>query len=1823
MRVQCWIPAVLAMVLAGMSNLRAEQVAISEIMYHPPGTLPEYIELYNATATVFDVAEWQLTGGVDYTFPAFSDDDPGRTFLKPFERIVLCGVEEAALRAAYRIPPTVRIYGPWTGNLKNSGERITLNDKNGTLICSVEYGDRGHWPLAADGAGYALALQNPDREVDDWRNWAAGSHPGGTPGAAEVQVAETSVASPEVNLTAGGIFVDYGDVWRYNDQNVDLGTAWQSPTYDDSAWPQGPGLLGFEDATLPPPGIRTPFKNSRQLTYYARLKFTYTGSLKNVTLTIDQILDDGAVYYLNGQEIGRPGMPSGTITFTTPAGRTVSDAAVEARAIRTDGSALVKGTNVLAVEVHQVSTSSSDVVFGMRLNISAPVEPSLLINEVLPAGAGIGFVEFYNPGTAPINLRDHYLTDDPCNLQKFRIAEDVMVPAGGLAAVGFTESGLMPASPVKVYLVDVNGVTVINAISAAMALDGRSIGRKPTGGASWFLFSDPTRGTPNVSFSGSTVQLHLNEVHFRASKKVDWVELYNGGGDAIPLDGLFLASKADFSDKVPLSGSIPAGGYASQDVAFSLSGTEVTLFLIDSSGLVLSAQALERPLLGDTVQAYPDGSAEWYAGTQSTRGAANSPARNTSIVINEIMYSLPSDEPSGEFIELYNRGTAAVDVSGWQLAEGVTFTMPAGTIIPGDGYLVVAADANWIRATYGDVPVVGDFSGHLSNRGEVIRLVDQWGNLANQVDYRPGGNWPDVARGGGSSMELRHPWMDNRLPSAWSDSNEADKMPFEHYSYSDTYKELKVWGSPTDYKELHFYLVGDSHVVLKNIQVRLNGTGPNLIANGDKMSTDGRSANGWLAQGSHYASHLESGALHLISDGHGDNRPNRVEIDITAIQKGQKYEVSFDARWVSGTSRLIVETFDHSIGTSISLPVASDLGTPGARNSCYISDPAPQVDGLWHDPPVPGPGQAVRVTAHVVSPTPAPQVLLYYRLDNDTGSGVWASKAMVDDGTSGDAQAGDGIYTAQLSEYTKVGNIVQFYVRATLPNGQASLLPKGGAGRPAMYMVDDPLPAGDLRRMRFVMSALDLKDIREQDKSTAPYGYAFPRLSNHHFNATLIVNEKDILYGCGLRSSGSPWTRGTGIERAKFEFPRDNLFRGKQKLVYRTYSIDNPSWSHDRIVRYWLYLLGNPTNENEFIVVKVNNTATGVREEMEPTANDMLDRAYPDGSQGELYKIDDEWWFQDDWSRTYRDADWSYKGSDNADRYRSEWMKRTRENEDDYTALISFFKKVNSNYTQAEIERLVDPVASLKACAVAGYVWAWDFFSTTRGKNCSFYRRPTDGRFMFFPWDMKRSFETQNIGQVFYKGMPGFTPWLEMPYNMRLFKHYLTRLIENYTTNSARIAYWLQLEQSAGTQLERDTNTQYDFGSAAYKSWFTGRQNAANAFLGASKTMAFSLSGSRQGAAVGVQTCTLTGVAPLRVFRVEVVGHPEGRFSWTNEAAWSVSGLILHAGANELAVRGVDEFGGILHEVTITVNQAADASPVMALRADLPSWQVPLSRPLLLDASDSYDPEGTPLKYAWSATPAGASLDFDNQSASVATFARAGIYTIAVTGTDAANLSTTVERDVAVYGPNGLSDFERERLEPFWTLENMTLRRNYTTGPYYSLTEVPGSLVLQVWNDQAYPLAAATPTYPFLWRALPPETDWAFLATATLKGQIFSTYVTGLLVDVNEGGSPMRYVFGIENGTMVNVRRITAAGVKRLLESSDWNESQARLRIRRVGAEMFFDQEVNGTWTPIYSMVLPAGSGAVRAGMFVATDTAQSIKVAFDDAILVDPNGNL
>ena len=195
--------AVVVAVLTFPATLRAEQVVFSEIMYHPPAGGYEFVEVQNLTSTPFDIASWRLSGGVDYQFAAFSSGAASRSFLKAFERIVICETDPTTFRNAYGLPAAIRVFGPWSGNLDNGGERVTLKDKNGVTRCTVRYDNKDLWPVAADGTGHSLVLKNDSRKIDDYRLWKASPTATSTPGSSEPTSAEEPYSNPEVDLTVG------------------------------------------------------------------------------------------------------------------------------------------------------------------------------------------------------------------------------------------------------------------------------------------------------------------------------------------------------------------------------------------------------------------------------------------------------------------------------------------------------------------------------------------------------------------------------------------------------------------------------------------------------------------------------------------------------------------------------------------------------------------------------------------------------------------------------------------------------------------------------------------------------------------------------------------------------------------------------------------------------------------------------------------------------------------------------------------------------------------------------------------------------------------------------------------------------------------------------------------------------------------------------------------------------------------------------------------------------------------------------------------------------------------------------------------------------------------------------------------------------------------------------------------------------------------------------------------------------------------------------------------------------------------------------------
>jgi hypothetical protein len=149
------------------------------------------------------------------------------------------------------------------------------------------------------------------------------------------------------------------------------------------------------------------------------------------------------------------------------------------------------------------------------------------------------------------------------------------------------------------------------------------------------------------------------------------------------------------------------------------------------------------------------------------------------IVINEIHVDEADATVHAEFIELHNPATNAVDVSGWFFDDGINFVLPAGTVIPAGGYLVLAENPAVIQAKWGlSGPGVISWQdpltprvGSLRNGGERLRLRDAAAQVVDEVEYRRGYPWPTVGDPPSPSLELLHPSLDNNLGGHWRASN--------------------------------------------------------------------------------------------------------------------------------------------------------------------------------------------------------------------------------------------------------------------------------------------------------------------------------------------------------------------------------------------------------------------------------------------------------------------------------------------------------------------------------------------------------------------------------------------------------------------------------------------------------------------------------------------------------------------------------------------------------------------------------------------------------------------------------------------------------------------------------------------------------------------------------------------------------------------------------------------------------------------------------------------------------------------------------------------
>lgn len=753
----------------------------------------EYIELYNPNSYAVDVSGWELTDAIEFTLPAGTVIPDGCS--------VYVSPDVKAFRNRTTSPKANEgrfVVGNYSGHLSSWPETINLLDDDGNLVDSVTYAgnpsDQQRYLRITEMMYHpadpnAGSLYNDDAfEYIELKNI-------GTSNLNLNDVKFTNGIDYEFPGTSDVNLIGRDYVWKYEQSGSNLGTAWRASSYNDSSWPAGAGILYDEDASSwpPVPWIKNTVLNAvnGKITFYFRRHFNLPANpaTDTITLKLTTLIDDGAVFYINGVEVKRLGMPTGTISYNTLANRAVNNAVTEGPFV-VPSTSLVAGDNVLAVEVHQYSSTgpnASDMAFGVMLDATI-TKPSIILGPdeyVLVVKDINAFAERY-PSVTEVNILGPY---------------EGQLSNGGetVKLEDFTNSTILEFGYEDNWypITDGAGFSLVTANEDDPNLE--SWDEKEGWRPSAVYNGSPGEEDPApVANPGDVV---INEVlaHSHGSES-DWIELHNTTGAVVNIGGWFLSDDDNDFTKYEIAASTVIGangyivfyedvdfGFGSGDpgchVPFALSENGDTVYLSSGAGGQLGGGFSEDEDFGASetgvsLGRYQTSTGDWdfVAMDHNTPGTANAYPKVGPVVINEIMYNPQSGNQNEEYIELHNISGSVVylynfaENTGWKFTDGVDFTFGSDANIPAYGYMMVVKNVAAFTSAYGAMPptvrVVGPYNGQLDNGGERVQIskpgdVDEGGVRqhirVDRVNYDDEAPWPTGADGGGMSLTRINP----------------------------------------------------------------------------------------------------------------------------------------------------------------------------------------------------------------------------------------------------------------------------------------------------------------------------------------------------------------------------------------------------------------------------------------------------------------------------------------------------------------------------------------------------------------------------------------------------------------------------------------------------------------------------------------------------------------------------------------------------------------------------------------------------------------------------------------------------------------------------------------------------------------------------------------------------------------------------------------------------------------------------------------------------------------------------------------------------------
>ena len=316
-------------------------VVINEIHYDPADATSResFVELHNAGEETVDLAGWRFSQGIDFVFPQGTSLVAGA--------YLVVAEDPNTMRGTYGIDAL----GPWSGRLRKGGERLALRDSFDEIVDRVDYGAGFPWPTGSRGGGGSAELIYPGLDNDLGGSW---------------RTSGTATAPTEPI-----IYVSAGSEWRYRKGNSEPPSTWRNRGFsEDASWLSGEASIGYADGD--DTTTITDMRGNYSSLYFRKGFTVATEESMPSQLTLRVYVDDGAIVWINGTEIGRVSVSPGAKAFDDFAEN--HEATWEELSVPNPDSVLRVGANVVAVHAMNSTLNSSDFSFDLELRTPAPGE---------------------------------------------------------------------------------------------------------------------------------------------------------------------------------------------------------------------------------------------------------------------------------------------------------------------------------------------------------------------------------------------------------------------------------------------------------------------------------------------------------------------------------------------------------------------------------------------------------------------------------------------------------------------------------------------------------------------------------------------------------------------------------------------------------------------------------------------------------------------------------------------------------------------------------------------------------------------------------------------------------------------------------------------------------------------------------------------------------------------------------------------------------------------------------------------------------------------------------------------------------------------------------------------------------------------------------------------------------------------------------------------------------------------------------------------------------------------------------------------------------